>query len=95
MKRVWLILILLVAQLAAILAPFRTLWAIAKGDYLRALEVLKGYDRLGNAVANGYSKETISSRANRARSENNKWGCILCKILDDIEKDHCINAAGI
>lgn len=95
MTRIWLVLILLIAQLAAIFAPFKTLWSIAIGDYTRVLEVLKGYDRLGNAVTNGSSEETISSRANRARSEGRKWGCVLCKILDDIEANHCANAAGI
>jgi hypothetical protein len=95
MKRVWLVFILVIAQISTILAPFRTLWAITIGDYSRALEVLKGYDRLGNAVTNGNSNETISSRANRARNENAKWGCFLCSILDKIENDHCKNSAGV
>lgn len=95
MRKVRLLLILLIAQLAAILAPFRTLWAIVTGDYQRAYEVLKGYDRLGNAATNGSSTETISSRANRARDENRRWGCVLCHILDSIEKDHCKNSAGV
>lgn len=95
MTRVWLVLILILAQLATILAPLRALWAIIKGDYVRALEILKGYDRLGNATINGDSKETISSHANRARSEGRGWGCKLCEILDKIEKDHCANSAGV
>lgn len=95
MTRIWLILIFIVAQIAVIFAPFRFLWAVAIKDYSRCFEILKAYDRLGNAETNGKSNETISSRANRARNEDKGWGCILCGVLDKIQKDHCKNSDGV
>lgn len=95
MKRVWLIIILVLCQIVAILSPFRCFYAILKGDYERTYEILKAYDRLGNADFNGKSNETISSRANRARKENAKWGCMLCRLLNKIEHNHCQNSDGI
>lgn len=95
MKRVWLLLIFVIAQLASILAPFRFLYALSINDISRAYELLKAYDRLGNAVLNGDSNETISSRANRARKENTKWGCLLCRLLDKIQTNHCQNSDGV
>ncbi len=52
------------------------------------------HDQLANAAANGNLDETISSRAHR-NIPYNKWACMLCKILDLIEKEHCKNSAGI
>lgn len=48
-------------------------------------------DVMVNRLFNG-RVETISSRAGRAMASGKKWGCILCRILDDIQKDHCANA---
>lgn len=61
----------------------------------RAWALARAFDRVGNAALNGKDTETISSRANRSREEGTKWGCVLCKLLDKIEKDHCKNANGI
>ena len=33
--------------------------------------------------------ETISSRAGKARLAGKRWGCILCRLLDKIDKQHC------
>jgi len=40
----------------------------------------------------GSYNETVSRRAAYARDANRRWGCILCKILDTIRKNHCENA---
>lgn len=77
------------------LSVAKALWSIIVGNYGNAFEILKGYDRLGNASTNGRSNETISSRANRARSEGRRWGCVLCKILDSIDPNHCKNSENI
>jgi hypothetical protein len=53
------------------------------------------YDQLANAATNGDPDETISSRGNRARDEGRSWGCILCRLLDWIEQDHCQRSAGV
>ena len=44
--------------------------------------------------ANGVNTETLSSRANRARSEGRRWGCILCRWLDWLDPHHCRDSAG-
>lgn len=87
-KRLLILSLLIVCQLAALLAPVRALWALWNNPD-RAFEIAKGYDLLGNTVLNGNAKEYISTRAGRARTEGRRWGCVLCKILDAIEKDHC------
>ena len=94
MTRGWIFLLLVLCQVAAILAPIRALWAILVNPD-RAFEILKAYDRLGNAALNGTGKETISSRANRAAGQKRVWGCLLCRLLDHIDKDHCKDSAGI
>lgn len=40
----------------------------------------------------GNEGETISARSNTARRDSRPWGCVLCKILDWIEANHCDNA---
>ena len=55
----------------------------------RAWNIALGYDHLGNAVTGGNPDETISSRAYRAMRDGRRWGCVLCRLLDMIEKDHC------
>lgn len=59
----------------------------------RAWQIALGYDHLGNTVTGGRPEETISSRAYRAMTEKRRWGCVLCKLLDYIQKDHCKIAA--
>lgn len=46
-------------------------------------------DCLLNAVLGGNPAETVSMRGARAATENIRWGCILCKVLDFIDRDHC------
>lgn len=49
-------------------------------------------DQLLNAVFAGDEDETISSRAEKARHKGRRWGCVLCKVLDWLDKDHCKNS---
>lgn len=84
--------LLLIGQCAAILAPLRAAWALLTGNTEQALEIAKGYDLLGNTVLNGEAGEYISTRANRARAEGRRWGCWLCRLLDRITADHCKNS---
>lgn len=93
MRSLRIFLVLLICQLAALLAPLRAGWALLTGNQDRAWEISKAYDRLGNAVTNGRSIETISSRADRARNEGRRWGCVLCRLLDAIQANHCRDAA--
>jgi hypothetical protein len=95
MHKLKLIGLVLVCQLAVVLAPLRLIGTIATGNDKQTMEILKGYDRLGNAVVNGTSTETISSHANRAKLEGKSWGCRLCESLDSIDPNHCAKSAGV
>lgn len=61
----------------------------------RAWRIAIGYDQLFNVAANGSEDETVSSRAARARDEGQRWGCVLCKLLDKIETGHCDKSRGV
>lgn len=61
--------------------------------------VAVAYDEFWNAVFGGNPHETISRRASRADREGQEthkpsraWGCVLCRFLDLIQKDHCRKA---
>lgn len=60
----------------------------------RAFVLAIAYDRLANAATGGDVDETISSRANRARAEGRRWGCVLCCLLNRVDPDHCARSAG-
>lgn len=51
--------------------------------------ILISLDQFGNAVTGGDPDETISSRAAKAMQKGRVWGCILCRLLDLFERDHC------
>jgi hypothetical protein len=51
--------------------------------------LLVALDELTNAILLGDPRETISSRADKAMNEGKRWGCVLCKLLNYIQKDHC------
>jgi hypothetical protein len=87
--------LLMLCQVAALLAPIRAGWALLTNNGDRALEIIKGYDLLGNAVANGRYDELISTRADRARTEKRRWGCVLCRLLDKADPGHCARAGQI
>lgn len=74
----------LVWMLGALLVDSPRFWrsAIAKDQAANA------------AVLNGNEDETISSRAARAAARGDRWGCVLCRLLDKFDRDHCRDAAG-
>lgn len=49
-------------------------------------------DDLANVAMDGMDGMTISARAGYARAAGKRWGCILCGILDWIQRDHCAKA---
>lgn len=53
------------------------------------LSVAVAVDQTVNAILGGNPDETISSRAEKARQRGDKWGCVLCRILDRIDPGHC------
>lgn len=46
-------------------------------------------DQVANAVLGGYPDETVSIRAAFARNKGQRWGCVLCKLLDFVHPHHC------
>jgi hypothetical protein len=50
------------------------------------------FDLLGNALAGGTLRQTISKRAALARDRGRTWGCILCRLLEAIDPGHCDRA---
>lgn len=57
------------------------------------LNILKWLDTGANVILLfGASNETISERAAKARNAGRRWGCILCRLLDDVNPGHCDRA---
>ena len=89
------LLLLLIGYIAfTVPCMVRYVWA-ALTTPTRALSIAVAYDRFLNAEANGNNKETISSRAYRAMTEGRRWGCWLCRVLDDIQPKHCEDSEGV
>jgi len=87
-----LLVILVGCGVGAAVALVRMLYCIAS-NHDRAFDIAVAFDRVANAAANGPPTETVSSRANRVRSEKRRWGCVLCWLLDAIQSNHCKNSA--
>lgn len=68
--------------------------ALANPDSRRARGIAISFDQSLNAALGGIHDETISSRAYTASLEGKRWGCVLCKLLDLIDKNHCKDSAG-
>lgn len=92
-KRLILLLLLPVCLIASFVAATVMLLAIVCNP-AQAWVMAIAHDQLANAAVLGNPDETINSRANRARAEGRRWGCILCRFLDGIEQDHCRRSAG-
>jgi hypothetical protein len=75
------------------LALIRLFWGIATNP-TEARNQLVAFDRVGNCALNGNPLQTISARAYYGMQLGIKRYCILCKLLDWIQKDHCAIAAG-
>lgn len=58
----------------------------------RAWKIIVAYDMLVNAATGGDVGETVSARAYRASLGGNKYGCLLCKLLDRLQAKHCENS---
>ena len=58
----------------------------------RFLRIAVGFDSAASACFGGDGHTTISKRAYLAMQSGKRWGCVLCKLLDSIQKDHCENA---
>jgi hypothetical protein len=93
MNRLRLLAIFLICILASTYILLRMLYCIFRNPQKAWIQAIT-IDRSMNVAANGDPDETISSRANRSRKEEGKWGCRLCRILDWLDPDHCNSSAG-
>lgn len=94
MGRANLLLLLPVLALAPLVALLRFVWCVAANPG-KAWAIARAFDRVVNAAANGDERETVSSRAARARDEGRLWGCVLCRALDRLDPGHCDSAKGV
>lgn len=78
----------LACQIVHLVASVWMLLAILAGSR-RARTLAISYDQLANAAFGGSEDETISSRAGKARREGRRWGCVLCRWLDELDAGHC------
>ena len=92
MKRIYLILLFPLLVLALAWWTIKYLWAIAFAPD-HAWDLAISADQLANAAFNGNVDETISSRAGRHKDDE-RWACILCWLLNHIDKDHCEKSIG-
>jgi hypothetical protein len=60
----------------------------------RFWRVMLAHDQAANAAFGGSEDETISSRAGRAARRGDRWGCVLCKLLDRVDPGHCEKSIG-
>lgn len=94
-RRALLLLFLAVGVIGSILAALWLLMAIIFAPCgQRAWHIAIAFDQLGNATTGGNEDETISSRAGRLRRKRRGWACVLCRVLDWLEKDHCAKSIG-
>jgi hypothetical protein len=57
------------------------------------LNLLISVDQLINTIFGGYPDETISSRIGKRVVKGDSWFCnILSKLLNLVDKNHCIDA---
>lgn len=83
--------LMLLWPLCLLAAAVGLLWMLASilVGGARAWQIAVGFDQLANAAFGGDVDETISSRAYKASRRRKRWGCILCRLLDTIDPDHC------
>ena len=58
--------------------------------YFRRLFV--AVDQLVNVIFGGDEDETVSSRLGKDALRGRKFACVMCRVLDLIDKDHCDKA---
>jgi hypothetical protein len=58
----------------------------------KSLAIALMMDQAGNVAINGRVDQSLSQRADIAWKAGKRWGCILCKLLDWVQKNHCEDA---
>lgn len=89
-RRLLLLVFLIVGVFGALIAAVWLLACVVFSPYgRRPIAIALGFDQLANAATGGNEDETISTRAGRLRKEGRGWACVLCKLLDWLDPQHC------
>lgn len=91
MKRLALIVLYPLLLIGLFYTALRYLMCVI-GNPAKAWNVAKMIDETCNVDANGRVNQTISARAAIAKNAGRRWGCILCRLLDWIQTNHCTDA---
>jgi hypothetical protein len=89
--RLRLLALLIVAQ-SAKLATLVAVVHILTGRDDRAMSIIRALDRLGNAGLSGNDAQMLSYRARLGVQAGRRRWCILCRLLDVVDKGHCDRA---
>jgi hypothetical protein len=88
MKRLALLLLLPFLILGCFWSMWRYLWSIGTNP-AKAWQIAYMLDEMANVGANGKPNTTISARAARAHNAGKEWGCLLCRMLNWFQANHC------
>lgn len=91
MTRLWLLLLYPLLLLGLLLTAIRYLTCVI-GNPGKAWHIALMIDQTCNVDANGRVDQSISHRAAIAMQAHRRWGCLLCWILDKIQKNHCLDS---
>jgi len=86
--RIVLLALWFVASIGGLLAIVLGLFHALAGSR-HSLRVSVGFDQTVNAAIGGDEDESISSRAGKGQLAKVRHWCVLCKLLDIVQKDHC------
>ena len=77
--------------LCVVVAVIALVWMLlaAIAGSARAWKLAVAHDQLANTAFGGDEDETISSRAAKAARGGERWGCVLCTLLDKLDPGHC------
>jgi hypothetical protein len=87
-KRLTLIALTPLLIVAAVLAAVAYLWFLLRSPS-HAWRIAVGVDQLANVALKGSEDETISSRASKGARRGVLHWCVLCKLLDAVDPQHC------
>ena len=88
MTRVYLFFLGFVLFVGLMVDMVRFYWSIIFNP-TKAWTIALAQDEADNVALNGRLGQSISLRAALACQANRRWGCFLCKILSQFQKDHC------
>lgn len=89
--RLRLLALLIVAQSAKLATPV-AVFHILTGRDDKAMSIIRAFDRLGNAGLSGNDREMLSYRARIGMQAGRRRWCILCRLLDMVDRGHCDRA---